>query len=454
MARTTSRKPPALYEKRGHGTVALCDRVTKVRTEYWLGPWGEPATREAYHRLIAEWEARGRCLPDRPTPSGRREPNRPTKLTVAALLDAYSTWARETYTASEVSTIAQVDRIVRTMFGSTPAEEFGPNKLRLVREAMVSGDPQATPPRVAWSRKHVNGQVHRLCSFFKWAASHEMLPITVYQQLKSVPSLKRGRCDARETEPVRPVDEAWVHAVRPHVSRQVEALMLLQLFTGARGGELFRLRPIDIQIDNQTSVWSVAIADHKTAHHGKRRTIYLGPSAQAILQPFLASRKTDDYLFSPREAAEERRMQLHARRRTPLSCGNRPGTNQRDSPEREPGDHYTAASYRRAIERACERAFLPPEHLRRRCDDNGKKEPSEEWRCRLGKRGLAELAAWRERHRWHPHQLRHTAGTRIRREFGLEAAAVVLGHSSALVTDAVYAERHLTKVAEVMRRIG
>jgi integrase len=253
---------------------------------------------------------------------------------------------------------------------------------------------------------------------------------------------------------MRPVDEAWVHAVRPHVSTQVEALMLLLLFTGARGGELFKLRPIDIQIDDKTNVWSVAIAQHKTAHHGKRRTLYLGPSAQAVLQPFLASRKTDDCLFNPREAAAEHRMQLHARRKTPLSCGNRRGTNRRENPAREPGDHYTAASYRRAIERACERAFVPPDHLRRRCDDNARKEPLNEWRGRLGKRGLAELAAWREQHRWHPHHLRHTAGTRIRREFGLEAAAVVLGHSSALVTDAVYAERELTKVAEVMRKIG
>lgn len=45
-------------------------------------------------------------------------------------------------------------------------------------------------------------------------------------------------------------------------------------------------------------------------------------------------------------------------------------------------------------------------------------------------------------------------GKRIRRERGLEAAAVALGHSSALVADAVYAERDLTKVADAMRRIG
>jgi len=36
----------------------------------------------------------------------------------------------------------------------------------------------------------------------------------------------------------------------------------------------------------------------------------------------------------------------------------------------------------------------------------------------------------------------------------LEASALVLGHASARVTDAVYAERDQTKVAEIMRLVG
>jgi len=35
-----------------------------------------------------------------------------------------------------------------------------------------------------------------------------------------------------------------------------------------------------------------------------------------------------------------------------------------------------------------------------------------------------------------------------------EAAQLVLGHSSAMVTDAVYAERDMTKVVDVIRRVG
>ena len=64
-----------------------------------------------------------------------------------------------------------------------------------------------------------------------------------------------------------------------------------------------------------------------------------------------------------------------------------------------------------------------------------------------------ELQKWQSDHRWSPNQLRHTAATVIRREFGLEAAQVVLGHSQANVTQ-VYAERDLAKGLEVARQIG
>jgi integrase len=65
-----------------------------------------------------------------------------------------------------------------------------------------------------------------------------------------------------------------------------------------------------------------------------------------------------------------------------------------------------------------------------------------------------ELKAWRKAHRWHPHQLQHNAATEIRRAFGLEAAQLALGHSLAQMTEAVYAERDGSKVAEIMRRVG
>ena len=49
-----------------------------------------------------------------------------------------------------------------------------------------------------------------------------------------------------------------------------------------------------------------------------------------------------------------------------------------------------------------------------------------------------EVKAWRKAHRWHPNQLRHTFATRVRKQHGLEAAQVLLGHSK-LDTTALYA---------------
>ena len=60
---------------------------------------------------------------------------------------------------------------------------------------------------------------------------------------------------------------------------------------------------------------------------------------------------------------------------------------------------------------------------------------------------------WRKAHAWTPHQLRHAAGTAIRREHGIELARIILGHSSAFTTE-IYAEADRQEAREVVARIG
>lgn len=55
--------------------------------------------------------------------------------------------------------------------------------------------------------------------------------------------------------------------------------------------------------------------------------------------------------------------------------------------------------------------------------------------------------------KWSPNRLRHSAATRIRKQFGLEAAQTVLGHASANVTE-IYAERDMKLAAEIARKLG
>jgi len=135
----------------------------------------------------------------------------------------------------------------------------------------------------------------------------------VLQGLQAVSSLRKGRSDAPEPEAVKPVSMERVEAVEPYVSRQVWAMIQLQLHTAARAGELTRMRPCDIDMGEachgvargeareRSRVWVYRPREHKTAHHGHERKIFIGPRGQQVLAPFLL-RDPDAYCFSPAEA--------------------------------------------------------------------------------------------------------------------------------------------------------
>jgi integrase len=334
------------------------------------------------------------------------------------------------------------------VYGEQPAKDFGPLALQVVRERMIGE---------GWSRRYINAQVGRLKRMFKWACSRELIPPSIFEGLRSVDGLRQGKTDAVELEPVKPVPEAWVYAIEDHVSRQVWGMIQLQMFSGMRPGEACRMRGCDI--DTTGDVWTYTPERHKTQHHGHKRVIHLGPQSRAVVEEFLKP-DTQAYLFSPADAEAERRAKLHEARKlngTPLSCGNVPGSNMVRKPRRAPKTRYTVASYRRAIARGCELAFPPPAELARQKVQGEKKkgrrwETIGEWRERLGKK-WAEAEKWREGHSWHPHQLRHSAATRLRKKFGLEAARVVLGHRSTAVAER-YAEIDQDKARQIMGEVG
>lgn len=472
MPKTPSYRTRAGYSQ---AIVTLTDKPTGKRRDYWLGEHGSPASREAYHRLIAEWEAAGRAFPERlHSAAGGAGPLRASPLRasphegagrnplVIEIIRAYWAFAKTYYRPNEYGTLRVSLRMLKQFYGRSPAEEFGPKKLRLLRDAMIRGDSLSTPPRRPWSRVYCNQQTRRIRQMFRWAASRELISASVHQSLATIETLKRGRCGAREGKRVLPVSRETVEAVRPYLNRQVAALVDLQLLTGARCGELLPMRANDIDTDGPNGVWTYRPREHKNQFRGQDRLIYLGPVAQAAILPFLAGRAGDSFLFSPAEAEEERRARRTADRKTPLCCGNRVGTNRRRKPDRQPGDRYTTPSYYRAIQRACDLAFPPPAELMDRIPKlESALKAAADHSTTANRQARADLAAaraevnaWRKAHRWHPHQLRHTAGTDIRRQFGLEAAQLVLGHSSAQITDAIYAERDAGRTVEIMKRVG
>jgi len=465
------------YRKRAgysQALVTLTDARTKRRRDYWLGEYGSPESRECYHRLIAEWEGNDRRLPETALHRAPRHGDARDRdeggsggegPTVRDVIRLYWRWAKKYYQPNEAGTLKVALRLLRQFYGSTPASRFGPKRLRILRESMICGDATASKPRQPWTRIYINQQTRRIRQMFRWAASHELIPSSISQALATVEPLKRGRSAAREGKRIRPVDEEMIEAIKPFVSRQVAALIDLQLVTGARTGELLPMRLLDIDTSDRSGVWAYRPLEHKNTFRCKDRVIYLGPAARKIIEPFMIDRPVDACLFSAAEAEAQRRAELHAQRKTPLSCGNRPGTNRRHAPKHTVGDRYTTPSYYRAIQRACDLAFAHPDPVYQPREilaapvRNGSKprkrlETAKEVNARLTAEQRKALNEWRKKHRWHPHRLRHNAGTAIRREFGLEAAQLVLGHSSAQITDAVYADRDHTKVVEIMKRIG
>ena len=120
-----------------------------------------------------------------------------------------------------------------------------------------------------------------------------------------------------------------------------------------------------MDIDRCGKVWIYRPEVHKTLHHGYSREIRIGPKAQNILEPFLTKLDLSAFIFSPTDAEASRREILHRQRRTPMSWGNRPGSNRRRKPKQTPGERYSVSAYRRAVERGCDLAYPPPSELAR-----------------------------------------------------------------------------------------
>jgi integrase len=262
-------RPPSipgctLHKASGQAVVRLNGK------DHYLGRFGSAAANEAYERLIAEWLANGRRLP---AANG--------EMTVNELILAYWQCAQTYYRKNGQPSgylygLRVALRWLRQLYGHTPAAEFGPRALRAIQQQMIDKGS---------SRTYINSLCGRIRRAFKWAASHELLPIAVYQALSTVPGLKRGRSAARETPPVLPVPDEMVQATLPFLPSVVADMVRFQKLVGCRPGEVILLRPCDI--DRSEDVWSYRPESHKTEHQGRERVIFIGPQAQAVVEPYL-----------------------------------------------------------------------------------------------------------------------------------------------------------------------
>lgn len=381
-------------------------RVTIEGKDYYLGRYGSPESRAKYKRLIAQYCKAGAALPE-----VRAAPRPRAAYSVAELCGEYLAWAKREYRTrsgeetGSVENVRQALRALFELFADTDAAEFGPRSLMLLRDELV---------RRGLARSTVNDRTSIVRRAFKWAAQEEKIPASVYHGLQTVTGLRHDRGGARETEPVRPAPEAAIQAALPFMSEPVQAMVRLQLLTGARPSEVAFMRAVEV--DRTGKVWVYRPSTHKNAWRGHERLVYIGPKGQDVIRAFLRPGLQDKFLFSPTIAELRRRDRLRAARVTPLYPSHVRALEgkRKAKPKRKPRDHYDVSSYRQAIARAC---------------------------------GRAKVIVWK------PNQLRHNAATHLRAEFGLDVAKAVLGHTRVETTQ-IYAEADRSRAMRAMEQAG
>jgi integrase len=382
---------------------------------HYLGVWDSPKSKERYAAFVAELAVKpGDVQPITPA-------NPTTELTIVELCDAYLTFAKAYYRVDGKPTrtiqgILAAIRVLKNLYGRTLVADFGPLCLLAI---------QADLATKKLSRNYVNKTTSYIKRVFKWGVSRQTIPPSVYTALVTVEGLRLGRSEAKESAPVQPVADDVLEATVPFLPKVMADMVMVQRLTGCRPGEVCQLRPADI--DRSGDVWVFKPMRHKTQYRGLDRNVFIGPKAQAILLPYLL-RAPESYCFSPMDSVKKHHAELRIHRRTKVQPSQQ--CRKKRHPKKLPGESYGRQSYCQAILRAINAA-------------NAKRTKEAE------EAGVKPVLL----PRWHPNQLRHSAASEIRRQFGLEAAQVSLGHAKADTTQ-IYAERDSKLAIEVAKKIG
>ena len=373
---------PRLPKYRKHSTRDKAFVEVSGKRTYLQGAYDSPESREHYGQILADLVAKPRArgsaegLP-RATPW--KTPA--VSITLGELAGRWLTHLEQTGQGSEYHHARGLCCKISQAEAATPASEFGPKALKAVRERMIADE---------WTRGYVNDQVQRLRRMFRFAVEEELVPAGVWEALKAVAGLKKGRTVAPEGRDVLPASLRDVALAARRASPTVRAMIFTQWWTGMRSHHLCSMRPADIDFTSFDDVWVYVPQRHEKGR-GKTLVVTIGPRVQRLLRRRV-NRGEERPIFSPHDACRE--------------AGREPSGEVREA--------YDPNSYRQAVVRACHRADIKP---------------------------------------FHPHQLRHSAATNVRRVAGLEAAQAVLGHDRIDVTQ-IYAEKDLQLAVDAARKLG
>ena len=197
--------------------------VTIDGRDIYLGKYNSPESKAEYARLLAEYAVTGRVTRPSDGEQGRDE------ITVEEVIAAYWQHAEGYYVKNgkptkELPAVKTVLRPVRELYGDKPASELGPLAIKAIRQQWIEA---------GHTRGTINRDAQRIVRVFRWAASEELVPVTVSQSLATVSGLRRGRTNAKESKPVRPVDLKTVELTMEHLCPVVADMVRVQRHTKA-----------------------------------------------------------------------------------------------------------------------------------------------------------------------------------------------------------------------------
>jgi integrase len=267
------------------------DRIIFGGHTYYLGPHDSPESLQRYAEIIRNIVTTGEAVPST------------TRLTVAALAERYMNHIRsESANTGEPDAIARALKGLVELFGQDPADSIGTSKLLTLQ--------------ASWAQRLTITTCNKyhgyILNLFRWAGMNELVPSSVWHNLKTVPKLKPHRSAAKPSKVVGPVEWSIVERTLPHVSETVCDIIMMQWLTGMRSGEVLSMTADQIT----DGVYRPRV--HKNQWRGHVREVPLGPKALEVVK----RRATDGLLFRG----------------------------------------YSSASYGRAITRACEAHGIPRWH--------------------------------------------------------------------------------------------
>ena len=269
---------PAYTRHKATGQARVCIKGK----DFYLGPYGSVESRLKYAEILKKLAVGlpvGSPIVDPFAKRGSADPG-PTinELAVAFLKHCDSFYRKAGKRTAEYDCCKGAIRPLTRLFGSTPANTFGPAALKATRQKMLDSGKMC--------REYCNKSVGRIRRMFKWGVENELVSATVLAGLNAVQPLRQGHLDAFDHPSRGRIDQTTLDAVRAAVTDQTRDMIDLAILTGCRPGELVSLTASMIDKRDPTA-WVAVLDDHKTKHMGKVRALAFGPKSQEILKRHL-----------------------------------------------------------------------------------------------------------------------------------------------------------------------